>query len=55
MNYAPRLFAREREAKAARVGIAALERAMRNLLSDYCIRAVDVGKGGRETHELEIV
>jgi RecA-family ATPase len=52
VNYAPRLFAREREAKEQRLGIAALEKAMRRLLDDFQIKMVDEGAGGRIVHEL---
>jgi hypothetical protein len=55
MNFAPRLFAREREAKEARFGIAALEKAMRRLLNDCRIRMVDNSSSGHAVHELEVV
>jgi hypothetical protein len=55
MNFAPRLFAREREAKEAKLGVAALEKAMRRLLDDYRIKMVDDGGSGRVVHELQVV
>ena len=55
MNFAPKLFAREREAKEAKVGVAALEKAMRRLLAEFRIKMVDDGSGGRVVHELQVV
>jgi hypothetical protein len=55
MNFAPRLFAKEREAKQAKLGTGVLEKAMRRLLDDYRIKMVDDGHGGRVVHELEVV
>jgi hypothetical protein len=52
-NYAPLLFAKEREAKSARVGRAALEDAMRRLFASGQIRVSVVGTGGRAKHRIE--
>ena len=55
MNFAPKLFAREWEAKEARVGVAALEKAMRRLLAEFRIKMVDDGSSGHVVHELQVV
>ena len=55
MNFAPKLFAREREAKEAKVGVAALEKAMRRLLAEFRIKMVDDGSVWRVVRELQLV
>jgi RecA-family ATPase len=54
-NYAPTLFAEEREAKAAKLGKAALHAAMLRLLADGRIRPTDSREGQRKVHTLAIV
>jgi RecA-family ATPase len=54
-NYAPKLFATEREARDAKVSQAMLEGAMRELLDEGKIRGVDEGAGGHLVHRLVIV
>jgi hypothetical protein len=54
INYAPRLLVREREAKEARLGTAALEKAMRRLLEAGLIMATDDGASGRIVHQLVV-
>lgn len=52
VNYAPRLFAQEPEAKKAKVSKAALEAAMLRLFAANRIRADDTVSRGRRTHRL---
>jgi RecA-family ATPase len=54
-NYAPRIFANEREAKVAQVSKASLTAAMRRLLDAKRITTDDRGSGGRNVHRLVIV
>jgi len=54
-NYAPVIFAKEREAKIANVGKAALEDAMRRLFEARRIRTDDSGTGGKKQHRLVVV
>jgi hypothetical protein len=53
-NFAPKIIAREKEARSAKVGAHALEAAMRRLIEQNRVRVVDSG-GGRFVHELEVV
>jgi hypothetical protein len=53
-NFAPKLFAKEREAKNARVGVATLEAAMRRLLDEGRVEIVDEYIGSGMAHELRI-
>jgi RecA-family ATPase len=50
VNYAPLLFSREGEAKAAKIGKEALAGAMRRLFAKGRIRADDTGSGGHRVH-----
>jgi hypothetical protein len=52
-NYAPAIFAKEREARDARIGKAALEEAQRRLFAAGRIRVIEEGRGGRSKHRLE--
>ena len=53
--YAPKLFAQEEEAKTARVGVVALEGAMRELMREGTIKIqVEKGRSGREDRVLII-
>ena len=54
-HYAPRVFAKEPEAKLARVGIAAFEDAMRRLVKAARVRVAHTTLRGRETSYLEVV
>jgi hypothetical protein len=53
-NFAPKLFAKEREAKNARVGVLALETAMRRLIDEGRVEIVDGYVGSAMVHELRI-
>jgi RecA-family ATPase len=53
-KYAPLLFAREPEAKAARIGKETLAAAMRRLFKKNRIRVETSGRGGRRTHSIVI-
>jgi hypothetical protein len=55
MNYAPAIIAREKEAKVAKVKIWALEAAMKRLIEQNRVMAVDSGPSTRPVHELEVV
>jgi hypothetical protein len=55
MNYAPAIIAREKEAKAAKVKVWALEAAMKRLIEQNRVVAVDSGPSTRPVHELEVV
>ena len=54
-HYAPRVFAKEPEARKARVGIAAFEDAMRRLIKDARVRVAHTTQRGREASYLEVV
>ena len=54
-SYAPNLFAKEREAKVAKVGKAALADAMRRLFADKRIRVEETGSSGKRKVRLVIV
>ena len=53
-HYAPRVFAKEPEAKQARVGQAALEDAMRRLIKDTRVKVVSETVRGRTVTHLEL-
>jgi RecA-family ATPase len=55
INYAPQLFASEKEAKTAKIGKNALADAMRRLFAAKRIRAEDSGSGGRRVHCIAVV
>jgi hypothetical protein len=48
IHYAPKVFAREREARDMCVGPALLEVAMQDLLAEGTIRGVEEGHGGKQ-------
>jgi hypothetical protein len=54
VNYAPTLFAHEREARVAKIGKGALEAAMRRLFEARRIRVVEDGSGGRRVHRIAL-
>ena len=54
VNYAPTLFAQEREAKVAKIGKGALEAAMRRLFEAKRIRVAEDGSGGRRVHRITL-
>jgi len=51
-NYAPTLFAKETEAKVAKVGKVMLENAMRRLFAAGTIRVTDEGGAGHRVHQI---
>jgi hypothetical protein len=51
-NYAPTLFAKEPEARGAKINKVMLENAMRRLFHVGKIRAIDEGPGGRSVHKI---
>ena len=54
-NYAPTVFAKEREARVAKVGKRALADAMRRLFEANRIRVEETGSGGKRKVRLVIV
>ena len=54
-HYAPRVFAKEPEAKLARVGSVALEEAMRRLIKATRVKVVSETVRGRTVTHLELV
>jgi len=54
-NYAPLLFSREAEAKAAKIGKEALANAMRRLFAKKRIQGATTGKGGHRVHCIVVI